>query len=143
MVKPAFTVLRGAYATDPSRIHSCSMHFPNTCAIRMSEALAAIDSGWLRAFRTGGRLCPHGYVRGAEDLAAVLGSSNGFGLRDFGWNGQPGGGPPPGAASLQGLIGYIRIPGFAGSGHIDLWNMGVAVGSAYWDAATIRLWTLP
>jgi hypothetical protein len=143
MIKPAFHVLRSAYTTDPSRIHTCSMAFPNTCAIRMSEALVTTEERWLQAFRTRGNLCPHGYVRGAEDLAAVIGSASGFGPRNYGWKAQPSGDPPAAAVRLKGLICYIGIPGFSGSGHIDLWNMGSAVGSSYWDATTIWLWTLP
>jgi len=36
----------------------------------------------------------------------------------------------------------MKIPGFGGQGHIDLWDNNAAVGDAYWDAQTIWMWTL-
>jgi hypothetical protein len=44
MIKPIFAMLKANYKTQPTQIHKCSMHFPNTCAIRMSEALAMTDA---------------------------------------------------------------------------------------------------
>jgi hypothetical protein len=119
------------------------MHFPNTCAIRMSEALVRSDSGFLQVFKNSGvNLCPHGYVRGAQDLAAVLASANGFGLRDIGVNGTKDGTAPPAVKDVKGLVCFMNLPGFSGQGHIDLWTGSLPVGSAYWEAKTIWFWKL-
>ncbi|MCU8269225.1 type VI secretion system amidase effector protein Tae4 [Vibrio vulnificus] len=73
MKKPSFSKLKANYKTLPTQIHSCSMSFPNTCAIRMSEALVKTDSSFLDTFQNSSKnKCPHGYLRGAQDLAAVL-----------------------------------------------------------------------
>jgi Type VI secretion system (T6SS), amidase effector protein 4 len=144
MAKPAFSTLRSNYRVYSTQIHACTMSFPNTCAIRMSEALARCDPAFTQVFRSSGKnVCPHGYVRGAQDLGAVLQSSAGFGSRQFGWNGSASGTPPAAALGKKGLVCYMTIPGFGGQGHIDLWDGSEAVGSAYWNAATIWMWTLP
>ena len=36
----------------------------------------------------------------------------------------------------------MKIPGFTGQGHIDLWNDNIPVGDSYWDAETIWMWVL-
>lgn len=65
------------------------MVFPNTCAIRMSEALVKTDSDFLTAFKNSSKnKCPHGYLRGGQDLAAVLGSPKVLGTRTLGWTSQ-------------------------------------------------------
>lgn len=139
--RPTYSNLRGVYTTDPTQIHSCSMHFPNTCAIRMSEALALVVPGIKDKFKTGGiNLCPHDYVRGAEDLAGVLRKAEVFGLYDYGYS-DPGS-PPSSVNGKKGLVAYINVPGFPGQGHIDLWDGAAPVGDAYWSADPIWFWKL-
>ena len=36
----------------------------------------------------------------------------------------------------------LKIPGFSGQGHIDLWNDDKAVGHEYWGAETIWMWVI-
>lgn len=139
--KPTYTALRGVYKTDPTQIHSCSMQFPNTCAIRMSEALAKVVTGIKDKFKTGGvNLCPHDYVRGAEDLAGVLRKAEVFGVYDYGFSNP--GTPPSSVNGKKGLVAYINIPGFSGQGHIDLWDGAAPAGDAYWNADPIWFWKL-
>ena len=72
-MRPSFSKLKSNYKTQSTQIHTCSMHFPNTCAIRMSEALARTDENFLEIFKKSQKnKCPHGYIRGAQDLAAIL-----------------------------------------------------------------------
>jgi len=119
------------------------MSFPNTCAIRMSEALVKTNSAFLQVFKISGKnICPHGYVRGAQDLGAILQSGAGFGMRNFGWTGTADEKHPSAASGKKGLVCYMNIPGFGGQGHIDLWDGSAAVGSAYWRASTIWMWSL-
>lgn len=139
--RPTYTKLRGVYKTDPTQIHSCSMQFPNTCAIRMSEALAQVVTGIKDKFKTGGvNLCPHDYVRGAEDLAGVLRKAEVFGLFDYGFSNP--GSAPSSVNGKKGLVAYINVPGFPGQGHIDLWDGTAPAGAAYWNADPIWFWSL-
>ncbi len=143
IAKPTFASLKFNYRTQSTQIHACTMSFPNTCAIRMSEALVRTNSSFTKLFKDSGKnICPHGYIRGAQDLGSVLQSSAGFGMRNFGWNGNVSGDPPAAALGKKGLVCYMNIPGFSGQGHIDLWDGSDAVGSAYWNAATIWMWSL-
>ena len=143
IIKPSFTQLKSNYKTLPHQIHQCSMHFPNTCAIRLSEALAKTNIKFLDAFKSSGKnICPHGYVRGAQDLAAILNSAQVFGMRTSGWSSQPDGYPPASINGVKGIVCYMNIPGFSGQGHIDLWDGNSEVGAAYWDAKTIWMWRL-
>ncbi len=144
MMKPAFTKVKTNYKTQSTQIHTCSMHFPNTCAIRMSEALVKADPKLLDAFkRSSKNRCPHGYIRGAQDLASILALPSVWGIRTLGWNAQPNGSAPANAIGKKGVVCYMNVPGFNGQGHIDLWENNVAVGDSYWDAETIWMWTLP
>lgn len=144
IAKPAFALLKVNYRTQSTQIHSCTMNFPNTCAIRMSEALVKTDESFSQVFKKSGKnVCPHDFVRGAQDLGSILQSSAGFGMRNFGWNGTADGKPPKAALGVKGLVCYMNIPGFSGQGHIDLWDGSDAVGSAYWNASTIWMWSLP
>jgi hypothetical protein len=79
--RPSFASLRRVYKTGSADVHRCNISFPNTCAIRMSEALAAVTPNILDSFRTSGlNICPHGYMRGAQDLGAVLRRGDVFGV---------------------------------------------------------------
>lgn len=140
--RPTYAALATGYSC--SGTHSCSMTFPNTCAIRLSEALVASNPGWLAVFRASGKnVCPHGYVRGAQDLASILASSVGFGIYDFGID-DPGGVVPAQIRSKQGIVIYMDIPTFPdGQGHIGLWNKETGQCSeAYWNAKRVWFWGL-
>ena len=135
-MRPSFAAVESNYKR--SGTHVCSMQFPNTCAIRMSEALAIAEPSLLSVFRSSGKnICPHGYVRGAQDLAAAL--TEAWGRHDVGWNGGAGFHP---STSETGVICYMNIPGFSGQGHIDLLKSGSPVGEGYWSASPIWLWRL-
>jgi hypothetical protein len=109
----------------------------------MSEALVKTDKGFVDLFKKSGRnVCPHGYIRGAQDLAAALAGPHGWGRRDLGWSSQPNGTPPTTAHGVKGLVCYMNIPTYHGQGHIDLWDGKGPVGDEYWDAETIWLWKL-
>lgn len=143
---PGFVNLRDMYSRrflNPTQIHSCTMHFPNTCAIRMSEALVAADARFLEAFKKSNKnKCPHGYIRGAQDLAAVLAQPSVLGFRNLGWASQRNGLPPVRVIGKHGIVCYMNIPGYVGQGHIDLWDNDAAVGDSYWEAQTIWMWVL-
>jgi len=138
-----FNDVKRHYKALPTQVHKCSMHFPNTCAIRLSEALAAAKPEILATFkRSGKNVCPHGYVRGAQDLAAILARSDVFGPRTLGFE-KPGSMPQK-LDGQRGVISSMNIPSFAGQGHIDLWDGNRTVGpnSEYWDASPIWFWRL-
>ena len=146
VVKPAFATLKSNYRTKPDQIHHCpTMVFPDTCAIRMSEALVTTNAAFLDAFKSSrNNVCPHGYMRGAQDLAAVLSGPRVFAQRDYGWSAQADKTAAPAEAQgVKGIVCYMKIPGFDGQGHIDLWDGKKPVGHARWDAQTIWLWKLP
>lgn len=137
-MRPPFSAVDSNYKLRET--HPCrTMRFENTCAIRLSEALVKAEPSLLAAFRSSGRnVCPHGYMRGAQDLAATL--TEAWGRHDVGWNGGLGSGP---SISESGVICYMNIPGFAGQGHIGLLRSGSPVGDdAYWNASPIWFWRL-
>lgn len=144
MIKLKFTKLKSNYNVKSRDIHTCSMTLPNTCAIRMSEALVKTDSKFLKAFKQSSKnKCPHDYIRGAQDLGAILALSSVLGARDRGWEAQANSyTPPKDVIGKSGIICYMNIPGYGGQGHIDLWNKDAPVGQAYWSAETIWMWEL-
>lgn len=119
------------------------MHFPNTSAIRMCEALAATDISFLNEFKLSTKnKCPHGYIIGAADLASILSQPQLLGVRTHSWKSQANGNAPKEAIGKHGIICYMNIPGYADQGHIDLWNKNTPVGDEFWEAKKIWLWTL-
>ncbi len=138
MQKPAFATLWSKYS---SQSHPCSMSLPNQCAIRMSRALIAAGwpSGTFKSPRYGGKLCPHGYARGAQDLGAFL--SRVWGTRTHGWSAP--GSEPSQISGKRGVICFMNIPGFSGQGHIDVWDGTQTKTGAYWGSKTIWFWELP
>jgi len=144
MLRPSFRKLRSNYKKRSREIHTCSMHFPNTCAIRMSEAFVRSNDRFLEVFKKSIKnKCPHGYIRGAQDLGAILAKPSVFGVRDFGWNAQKNRSTPPSDADgKKGIVCYMKIPDFSGQGHIDLWDGTKPIGQEYWDAETIWMWVL-
>lgn len=142
LARPAFSAIRAVYKTDPTQIHNCTMHFPNTCAIRMSEALDKTVTGIKEKFANSGvNLCPHNFVRGAGDLAGILRKAEVFGVYDIGLNAP--GTAPASVQGKKGLVAYLNIPDFPGQGHIDLWDGSNPVGADYWNADPIWFWKLP
>lgn len=135
--KPNFHTLWGAYETSR---HECSLTLDNQCAIRVSRAL--IKAGWSKnVFKSAsypGNVCPHGYARGAQDLAAFLAKE--IGNRTHGWS-KPGSAPSA-ASGVRGIICFMKIPGFGGQGHIDLWDGSATKTGAYWNSETVWLWAL-
>lgn len=143
ILKPDFNTLKNNYRIYPHQIHACSMNFPNTSAIRMSEALVRTNSKFLEVFKNSSKnKCPHGYIRGAQDLAAILNSPGVFGTRNYGWTSRSDGTAPGNISGIKGIICFMNIPGYSGQGHIDLWDGNSAVGSAYWEAQIIWMWNL-
>jgi hypothetical protein len=165
LAKPKFAELLAHYKTLPSSVHNCRLIDPtkdaiNTCAARMSEAVVlALKLAASRAeignlgngkgdgttFLLGkfgygrfGKLCPHGIGRGPQDLAAFL--VHHWGARTRGWQARPA--APDDAQGKKGIIAFLKIPGYRGQGHIDLWNGDHAVGDDYWNAATIWMWDI-
>lgn len=143
MVKIDFSKLKANYSTSPTSIHTCSMHFPNTCAIRMSEAIVKAEPKYTNIFKLAAtNKCPHSYIRGAQDLAAILAKATALGPRKYGWSGNVTGKAPSNVIGKKGIVCYMKIPGYSGQGHIDLWDKTGPVGSDYWDADTIWMWEL-
>jgi len=163
--KPLFAKLLSNYKTAPTSVHECKLIDPtqsaiNTCAARMSEALAIANDivasrSEIAALGTGkgdgtshvlgkygygnfGRLCPHGIGRGAQDVAAFL--AHHWGARTMGWSKQPS--VPDTIQGLAGIVAFMKVPGFSGQGHIDLWNKTGPVGHDHWDAETIWFWKM-
>lgn len=107
----------------------------------MSEALDRVVPGIRQKFAESGvNLCPHNFVRGAEDLASILRRADVFGVYDAGFSSP--GTAPPAVQGRTGVVAYINIPDFSGQGHIDLWDGRGPVGSAYWSADPVWFWTL-
>jgi hypothetical protein len=141
LVRPSYASLRQAYTTDENSIHHCSMSFPHTCAIRMSEALDKAVSGIKDTFAASGKtLCPHHFMRGAQDLAGVLRRADVFGVNNAGFS-KPGQAPAA-IKGVQGIVCYMNIPGYDGQGHIALWDGDNPVGDAYWNVDPIWFWKL-
>ena len=141
LTRPTYASLRQAYTTDENSTHQCSMSFPHTCAIRMSEALDKVVPGIKDTFAASGKtLCPHKFMRGAQDLASVLRRADVFGVNNFGFS-KPGQAPDA-IAGVQGIVCYMNIPGYEGQGHIALWDGVKPVGDAYWNADPIWFWKL-
>lgn len=141
LTRPTFSAIQTVYKTNPTQIHACTMHFPNTCAIRMSEALDKTVTGIKQQFANSHvTLCPHNFVRGAGDLAGILRKAEVFGVFDAGFTAP--GTAPAAVQGKKGLVAYLNIPDFDGQGHIDLWDGSSPVGSAYWNADPVWFWKL-
>lgn len=164
--RPSFDAAVLNYETDPESVHDCPfIHRKNpinvnTCAIRMSEALVIADG--LIASRAAivaltdkpgngktmllgklgyrGNLCPHGLARGAADLADYLRQQ--WGAPDLTWGARTEVTPPDEVLGQTGVVAFIKLPGFTGQGHIDLWNDTGAVGHDYWNAEKVFFWKL-
>ena len=161
--KPAFADLLASYKTEPESVHDCPRLYTkpvsiNTCAIRITEALAIANrliasrakisqlnrgGGDGSAFLLGkyhykANLCPHGIGRGAADVAYWLREQ--WGAPTFEWK-KPDSAPDK-LSDLTGVLSFIKIPGYDGQGHMDVWNKSDAVGHAYWDSAKVFFWKL-
>jgi hypothetical protein len=98
-------------------------------------------------------LCPHGLARGARDLAYFLQDHWGrptLTAEEFDYHTTEvaGGGLTPldlvkaRFRDLTGIIGFFRIDGFAGQGHIDVWDGSRTAGKAYWSCRKVIFWKL-
>src|SRR5262249_52883955 len=119
-------------------VHECAdiTPSPNQCAVRVSRAM--IDAGIKMDSDYTGKLCRHGYARGAQDLGAFLKKK--WGSRDLGFEAP--GSAPDRLRDKKGVILFIGIPGYNGQGHIDLWDGKQTKTGAYWNAETIWFWEL-
>jgi hypothetical protein len=162
--KPRFDDLLKHYNTDPETVHTCAILNPtaeadgiNTCAARMSEALvlanalvtdrAKIKAGARRgddypllgpySYKLFGNLCNHGIARGARDLGEFLGHHWGSHKELSGLTEAP-----PSLEGKRGVVCFVKIPGYDGQGHIDLWNKTEMVGHGYWDSSKIWFFEL-
>lgn len=133
--RPTFKKLSDSYST---KRHECPdiKSSPNRCAINLSRAL--IDIGIKMDSDYKGKLCRHGYARGAQDLAAFLKKK--WGTRDLGFEAP--GAVPNAIKGKKGVIVFMNIPGFAGQGHIDLWDGKKTRTGTYWKARPIWFWEL-
>ena len=136
-MKPTFSALWNAYSTS---VHTCSLNMTNQCAIRVSRAMikAGFPKSTFRGPSYQGKLCPHGFARGAQDLGAML--QKVWGNRNAGWAAP--GSKPRAASGLRGVICFMNIPSYGGQGHIDLWDGSTTKTGEYWDSQTIWLWSL-
>lgn len=120
------------------RNYSISINGPyaNTCAVRMSMALSKADVMLKQAFKTSiVNKTAKGYIRGAQDLAAILRKV--WGVPDQSWAGLTG--KPIG----NGVICYMNIQTYSGQGHIGLWKNGAPYDNdAYWSASPVWFWRL-
>lgn len=162
--KPRFDALVTAYQTDPETVHTCAILNPtdqadgiNTCAARLSEALviagglitdrAKIHAGRKSGdtypllgpygYKLFGNLCNHGIARGARDLGDFLthhwGAPKGFSnLTEA----------PAELDGKTGVLCFVKIPGYSGQGHVDVWDKDHCVGSGYWNSSKVWFWAL-
>lgn len=162
--KPLYDDLFDSYNTEPESVHECRFLYKkhpisiNTCAVRMGEALA-IANGFvdtrqdIEELTTHGgnghgylfgkygyhaNLCPHGITRGARDLGDFLREQWGKPSYQF----KAPGAPPSNIMGRIGVMVFVKLPTFAGQGHVDLWDSDGAVGHAHWDARDIWFWEL-
>lgn len=141
LLRPTFSALAAVYQSNETVHHACNLQIDHSCAIRLSEALDNVVPGIKAKFiAAGSQACDHGFMRGAQDLAALLRRGDVFGVYEHGFT-TPGQ-PPASIMTKQGIAAYMKIPGFGGQGHIDLWNKTAPVGSAYWNAETVWFWEL-
>lgn len=143
MLKPRFIDIDRHYNTNYKYIHSCTMSFKTTSAIRMCEALAASDLTFLHEFkRSAKNKCPHGYIIEPADLITLLSQPHLLGIPNHTWKSQTNGNAPKDAKGKSGIIYFLDIPGHTTGDHIDLWHNKSAVGDDFWDASYTGLWTL-
>ena len=160
--KPAFADLLASYSTDAESVHDCPRIYTkdpiniNTCAIRISEALvianALVESrvkiaqltlkgGNGKGFLLGkygyrANLCPHGIGRGATDVGYFLSEQWGKPTHTFLTPNEP----PKELLDLTGVLCFVKIPGYSGQGHMDVWDRNSAVGHGYWNSQKVLFW---
>lgn len=119
------------------------MQFTETSAIRMSEALVATDARFMDEFLKSTRTrCPHGFIRGARDLAELLSLPQLLGLPGYSGHAQANDSAPDSILGKHGIICFLNIPEHSAQGHIDLWDNNMVVGKDFWDAESILMWEL-
>jgi hypothetical protein len=100
-------------------------------------------------------LCPHGIGRGAKDVAEFLREH--WGKPTFEVDQVTNAARaalladptktdadlvPPEIVGKTGAIAFIKIDGYGGQGHMDVWNQSRAVGSAYFRCRKVWFWQL-
>jgi hypothetical protein len=160
------------YKTEPSSVHDCPRLYKkdgggdptldgqtlNTCAIRFTEglvlalglaktrqAISKLTSGggsgssfMLGKYGYKAKLCPHGIGRGAADVAYFL--TEQWGRPTYSWK-EPSDAPKE-LVELTGALAFIKIPGYGGQGHMDVWNKTSCVGHGYFNAQKVLFWRL-
>lgn len=160
--KPSFDDLVKSYETDPETVHDCPrIHTKNpvninTCAIRITEGLVIANGliesrvkiaqltkggGSGKEFLLGkynfrANLCPHGIGRGATDVGYWLVEQ--WGKPTHTWLAPND--TPKELDGLTGVLCFVKIPGYGGQGHMDVWNKTAAVGHAYWNSQKVLFW---
>ena len=125
MDKPSYSTLKSNMGNGCS----CGNGQWWQCAIKMSQALIKCDSGWKQIFKNSGKnICACGYIRGAQDMAAVIKSQ--WGTRDYGSKNS--------ILGKKGIITYMNIKNFSGQGHVDIYPDG----TEFWDCETVWFWEL-
>ncbi len=143
MITLPFSKLDANYHTNPIRMHKCTVRLMETSAIRLSEALAAADIRFMEAFNLSPRArCPHGYMKYASDLAEILSQPQLLGAATHQWRAQKNDAPPVEIYGKRGIVYFMNIPDYDTHGHIDLWDDNSIIGSDFWDAETIFMWSL-
>ena len=142
MPPPAFKMdyaKNNRYAED--RPANIDWHSVNTCATRLSDAITRVDPNFFHGV-TAGPKWHEPIERGGRNLpmnARALAGALRYKL-----------GPPIIAksrttlAGRRGVIFYDTITGYAGTGHISLWDGGAVVdGGDYFEYSTrVYLWPL-
>jgi hypothetical protein len=134
---PSFTDLIQKYSREG---HACPDVSPseNLCAVRLSRAMLDCGHRIDPALYSPNNLCRHSFARGAQDLGAYLRKC--LGRPSLGFS-KPNS-VPPALVNKKGIIMFANIPGFAGQGHIDLWNGTTTITGTYWNADPVWFWQL-
>jgi hypothetical protein len=154
-----FASVRRVYATfPPLGFRETGPEYHNTCAVRLADAITRVVPDFFSDSSAATWPDPHPtgrYVSGrdsavgvqfqtapqnrklpirANELAAALDLKLGTAQAVY---------TKSQIVSQLGIVFFDGIPGYAGSGHISLWDgQGVADRHEYWDSRHIRFWSL-
>lgn len=138
--KPSFILLNQNYSTNtPGGFTGyAASHWndpsPNTCAVRLAYALWRTDNSFFKDVRANAEW--YGLPVRANELAHILTKKLGRGQLV---------GSAGGIANRTGIIFFDTIRGYAGSGHISLWDGSQVVdGGDYFSVSPrVYFWLLP
>jgi Type VI secretion system (T6SS), amidase effector protein 4 len=113
--------------------------YENTCSVRVSLALIKVGipvKGRIKV-KIGpykGKMIEPGLLK----LARMLATKEYFGKPEkfITENAEAG------VGNRQGIIAFIKLPGYEGGGHMDLISGSVCGSDCYWDAEEIWFWEL-